>query len=782
MGYQERSQLDIPVATSLGNTMLHVVAVFKSLLYEGDASDIAEGLEKYQLEESGSYQYQFDPIDGHDIQFATEDNIVSFSKLKGHRGEGTFRTGIFVGTYKADVCDASTSAIVGKVKLEIRSVKTNYVSDYRDMLSDIADAYTDLVLQQGSPVTQHLEVNEDGSSQTLYQRFCFVRGIIESDAFCEAMHKIMSAPVKKWTDATCYRPITGIRRLTRRNMREIASSNDRIPWGGEEKEHYNAIVGGTSYGLRSLPRRLLVDTHEDSIDNAANQFVKFALRQFEMFCSDIGSKANATERLRNEAAVTRERLLNYLDSSFFRLVSDPSHLSLNSPVLQRKEGYREVFQKWLLFDIAAKLNWTGGEDVYEAGKKDVATLYEYWLFFKLKDLISNFFSIDPVSLEKLVQPDEGDINLSLRRGHTTVIRGVSNSDIRKLNVAFYYNRTFGKVSSEAGYLHKAGSWTLKMRPDYTLSIWPGDMKEEEAEKLDLITHIHFDAKYRLKQFLSENNNAPSVAEGDEDDNLTAEKEEQAAGIYKNADILKMHAYKDAIRRTSGAYVLYPGSKNDVLKGFHEVLPGLGAFHVRPGNWEEDSEYLKKFLSEVKAHMLDRTSEREKLSYFRYDVLREPNAYTTRRKLPELDENNRDFLPDSVSVIVAYLKSPEHLEWIMKNGLYNMRAGSSMGSMSLSPMIINARYVLLHDGEACHGLMKIDPKEGGPKVRTLADLKAKTHYPTDKKDDPTKIYLVYKLMEVEDEMTSYYWDVDKKWGKKPMPMTLSELLRVARVRR
>ena len=36
----------------------------------------------------------------------------------------------------------------------------------------------------------------------------------------------------------------------------------------------------------------------------------------------------------------------------------------------------------------------------------------------------------------------------------------------------------------------------------------------------------------------------------------------------------MHAYKDAIRRTGGAYVLYPGDKSINQKGFHEIIPGL----------------------------------------------------------------------------------------------------------------------------------------------------------------------------------------------------------------
>ena len=44
-----------------------------------------------------------------------------------------------------------------------------------------------------------------------------------------------------------------------------------------------------------------------------------------------------------------------------------------------------------MFELAAKLIWSGGEAVYGAGKKDIATLYEYWVFFKLLDLFQELF-------------------------------------------------------------------------------------------------------------------------------------------------------------------------------------------------------------------------------------------------------------------------------------------------------------------------------------------------------------------------------------------------------
>jgi hypothetical protein len=130
----------------------------------------------------------------------------------------------------------------------------------------------------------------------------------------------------------------------------------------------------------------------------------------------------------------------------------------------------------------------------------------------------------------------------------------------------------------------------------------------------------------------------------------------------------MHAYKDAIRRTSGAYVLYPGEENRELRGFHEIIPGLGAFRIRPAYWQEDSMYLKQFLAEVKAHLLDRTSDREKLSYFDYKIHKDNKSSMVMESLPESEGRNRGFLPDETYVLLGYFRDKVHLKWIQDNHL------------------------------------------------------------------------------------------------------------------
>jgi predicted component of viral defense system (DUF524 family) len=108
-----------------------------------------------------------------------------------------------------------------------------------------------------------------------------------------------------------------------------------------------------------------------------------------------------------------------------------------------------------MFDLAAKLIWTGGDDIYSGGKKDIATLYEYWLFFKLLDLFQSIFDIEPKDISDLIKETPDGLNLQIKQGKFTALRGVYDSGNRKLNIRFNYNRSF---SGKKNY-PDSGSWT-----------------------------------------------------------------------------------------------------------------------------------------------------------------------------------------------------------------------------------------------------------------------------------------------------------------------------------
>lgn len=742
------------------------------LFEEEDAVDYGES--RWQLQEGCIYEYELVADNGRTYQFMKEDEIVRFSSSPRHPNAGTLKTGIYVGYLPLSIKDTELGCEIAKIGMEIKSVKAEYRTDYRKMLEDITAYYTDLVLMQGSPVTQKLEIDNDTPQKTLYQRYAFVRSIVESTAFQEAINKIIANPVRKWEETIVEKNVSNVKRLSRRNMHQIASSRDRIPV-------YNGEDMGLPHGLQSVPRTLTVAYKRDTLDNQENQFVKFVLRSFSAFCSELRSKKNANDRLKAEIDKTMDVLNGHLSTLFFKHVSMPSQLNLNSPVLQRKEGYREILQAWLMFDLAAKLSWKGGDNVYEAGKRNVAVLYEYWVFFKLLEVISRVFDIDPVSINKLVKTDADQINLEIQQGKMTMIEGQYDAGNRMFNVRFYYNRTFAHTQEDKE-LYKPGSWTMNMRPDYTLSLWPGEISMEQAEQEDLIVHIHFDAKYRVNKIdlgIDDSMDDEQISEA-----LLNEKKEQEEGIYKRADLLKMHAYKDAIRRTSGAYILYPGTVQRRLRGFHEIIPGLGAFCLTPSNYDEELITLQVFLLKIVEHMLDRTSQRERMSYYTNKVYNTPSQ-RVHEQMPEPAGENRSFLPDETWVVLGYVKDDKQLEWIRKKGLYNFRTGTQNGSVRLSRNLVSSRYLLLHShGESIEFVKLADE---GPRVFRRSDLLRMGYPPSEneekKKDD---IYIVYRLEpeKTEPEWAQYKWnisEVSKKKGNQravPEPVKLSDLMQKA----
>lgn len=793
---------------------------------------------RFQLVEGCYYDYEITlkhPKTGKDISadnYMLEDigeNIIQ--QHKRHSNIGTISPNIFVGTLEIPLLKKENLEKCASIELEVQSVKTGYRDDYRDMLELITEKCTDLLLQSNSPVSHHFDVDYSKDSQTLYQKFAFIKSIINSSEFKDAVHKIVTAPVTKWTDTYEEKDVRSVRRFTNTNVKELVKGGKRtrLP-----SRHY---LG--NYGLKTLPERITSVRKTDSVDTPENRFIKHALETFIKFCSDINKAATKDSKLHSESKILISALESQLHHSVFKDISRPTTLKLNSPILQRKEGYREVLRTWLMFELAAKLIWQGGEDVYGAGKKDIATLYEYWLFFKLLDLFQELFEIAPKDISELIKPTKDGLNLQIKQGKFTALKGVFETDTRKLNIQFNYNRSF---SGKKKY-PDSGSWTTTLRPDYTLSFWPFGISEQEAERQELIVHVHFDAKYKVANLTSilpsndikenygkiqkvditsysweelirilddygfiEINDDESfnlislfwedyesleefttiqfdeLVESIQQSILSSEKKENKKGNYKNADLLKMHAYKDAIRRTGGAYVLYPGDKSLNRKGFHEIIPGLGAFPVRPSKNDSGIGELKAFILEIIEHFINRASQREKIAFRTYDVYKnEPSKEDeVNEALPETYGKNRNLIPDDTHVLVAFYKDKAHLDWIIKSELYNARADSKRGSLRLGPGEAGAKYLLLHStGETITSkLFKIT--ETGPRVfsrKTLIDK----GYPTQPSQE---YYLVYKVKEISDvELQNHKWDITRldkhKQGRGsalPFSVTMAVLMR------
>jgi predicted component of viral defense system (DUF524 family) len=744
------NKLHIPVLIQSEEIFLDIYAESSDFLSEIPVG-IAEsyGESRFQIREGCFYEYKLS--ENYQLRTSTRD-IVKESKID--KSSGRLSPNIYVGTLILEVFRDGREENY-KVKLEVVSVKTTYREDYRVMLGEITEKCTDLLMQHNSPVIQNFEPDFEKDPKTIYQQFAFLKSIIDSEEFNDSIMKIISSPITQWKEIESEKDIRSLKRVNNKILRQISSSMNRtnLPSG-----HYLTNL------IPTIPTRVKLNEKSETVDTPENRFIKYVLFSFLALCSSIRIKLSEDSREKKDAINTEEVLEQYLSHSIFKEISTPDTLPLNSPVLQKKEGYREILKVWLMFNLAAKLIWSGGEDIYEAGKRDVAVLYEYWLFFKLLDIIKAVFNIDPKSIDNLITKTDDGLGLKLKQGNHIAVKGIYEGAFRKFNVEFSYNRTF---SGEMNY-PQGGSWTKNMRPDYTLTIWPHEIEHQaEAEKEELIVHIHFDAKYKIENLCSIFDN---------DINLDEEKSDQNKGKYKRADLLKMHSYKDAIRRTGGAYILYPGNVTINKFGFHEIIPGLGAFPLRPSKTDTGEAELKRFLNDVLFHFMNRISQREKAAYQTYEIHSEKPSKELLELLPETIGSNRDLIPDKTFVLVGYYKSQEHLDWILKTHLYNTRTGSAKGSISISSQEASAKYLLLYTNNEpiTNKLFKLNNK--GPEIYSNSDLQS-IGYP----NPNYQSYLVFKIEKsIEKEFAQMKWDLSKLDTIKlyqgvPLVYSLSDLM-------
>lgn len=774
---ENKSEIEIPLENIQKHLKLYIYGDMEQTIYQIDEEEAIENGEAvYQLLEGNFYSYYFKLADkpNHDYQLRKDSNGIVNNARRKDVSEGRISPNIYVGTLQIEIYRIGNPELtIDSISLEVLATKMNskvdksYRENYRYMLKDITEKCTELLLQINSPVTQNFETDFNQDNETIYQRFAFVQSLIQSNEFNEAVQKIISSPTTKWKEEPELKDIRSVRRFSNAAIRQIVSGSNRIKLPNP--------IGV----LSDIPAKIITSQKSETVDTPENRFIKYALEVFLKFCADCKDifKQENYEKSVKEASFLMEQLENHLNHPFFKEIERPTTLKLNSPALQRKSGYREVLNAWLQFDLAAKLIWKGGDDVYKAGKRDIAVLYEYWLFFILYDLIKSKFKLDTSlhenkNYDDLIVETKDGLNVMLKSGKLTALEGVFDSGTRKLHIRLSYNKTF---SGDIKYQDKKeGSWTKVLRPDYTLSIWPEGMEDNEAEEEEKIVHIHFDSKYKVDNFIVEKEvTIIKTDDGEETDSLEIEKKEERKGNFKNADLLKMHAYKDAIRRTGGSYILYPGTGVKNFEGFHEIIPGLGAFAICPNEGENGTKALADFIDKVIDHFNNMASQQRRLSSKVYEIHENENPDIVNDSLPEY------LIPDETYVLVGFYKK-ENWNWIIESGLYNVRTENTRGSLRLGPGESSAKYLLLHtDNETTTGkLLKI--VEEGPRVFSKKKLISKG-YPSEPSQD---FYLVYKVAEISDtELLNKSWDITKleKYKKGPgsalpFAVSMTELMR------
>ena len=252
------------------------------------------------------------------------------------------------------------------------------------------------------------------------------------------------------------------------------------------------------------PRRVWQRQPEETFDTPENRFV----------LSFLGALLAAAEALPNapwwhSVPQARQRTVRELTSALrqtrlhamFAEVGQMQRLPASSQVLLRREGYRQMLELWQRFHRSRRPVFEPLQHAMEV--RDVATLYEMWVFFALTEQIGDLLGIEPV-----VNVDVSDVT-GLERN--TVARFGKEDRL-------VYNRTFSPPRQ---------SYSVPLRPDFT---WIRDG----------VVDVVLDAKFRMDQY-----------------GIQDESDDTPQATAKRADLYKMHTYRDALR-VRAAVSIYPG--------------------------------------------------------------------------------------------------------------------------------------------------------------------------------------------------------------------------------
>lgn len=548
--------------------------------------------------------------------FATEQpenysiNIKSeFEATEISKGIYSFKVINYLG--KADFEILSDGNIIHSVKLEIVPKKIDYEGDYVKLTEDIAEKCSTLLLDYSSPTNLSFKDNNE-TARTPLEKFIFIRTFCNNDNIESLFYSIKSNPDSLLFSEDELKSF-GTASVSRKFFSNpFANSRN---WTETENHSY-------------LPELITTTRKYDSLDTPANRFLKFAFNSFIEVCDEVleflGDK-NLTYK--NEAEYIKENLELYLTESFFDDVQDLTSMPVNNQVLQKREGYSQIFNAFNMLDLAKQLDWKGENDVYEGQARNVALLYEYWLVFKFMEILKEIgaeieFDLSDDDHKDRMFVKENGLLVSLKEGKTSYFSALTKD--KKFRIKFYYNRTFGKKDFEG--TDYQGSYSRDFRPDYTLAIFSAAYKEAQAIKLGEVSFIHFDAKYRVTDITS-----LFGKENLDSEDFSEQKKDETTNTYNRGDLLKMHTYNDAIRKTIGSYVLYPGTSNkeNEFKVYDELLPGVGAFAIRPGDKKNvGAETLKKFISDIIEFKSKDSTRQYRKDYFENSIIRGPGDITS----------------------------------------------------------------------------------------------------------------------------------------------------------
>lgn len=507
----------------------------------GDGSGISPVL----LLEETDYQIQFrcldERVDKNRIleYIHNNGNLLISSSMFDKGGEGVFH---YRFRSKSYVGKCFFNIFVGEreicIPFEIRSKKISYLKDYPVMMEEISEFYTSVIFQSDSPVFSYYELDHRRKS-SYYEDFMLLDHMFSKMDLVGTYEQLKSQqniePVRVRRNV----PAGTAGYIDPSSLIDMMKSSD-FQTDGTTHTFGNAIE----------------DVYELTSDTVENRLVKDFLIIIRNMLDDIKKNSSREGRVMGLYMTQRTDFMigeadRMLSDAWLRDVGRLTSIPFNSSVLQKKRGYRDLFVMYQMLSMGTRIADSEASVLLEGHNKRMYQIYEYWCFIQL------YKSLKELSTEADPFPVSLDGGRKTSRPRNAAVKfGIPVND-NVCEVSLYYNYEYGTGSEDIR------SYSIPLRPDFSLRI---KLLGENTQNEHLVC---FDAKYKVKI----SNDGKVV----DDEDITSECWEY--------DIYKMHTYRDALLRSHGSYVLYPGERRAwyAKTSEEDVIPSVGAIPLIPGS-------------------------------------------------------------------------------------------------------------------------------------------------------------------------------------------------------
>ena len=468
------------------------------------------------------------------------------------------------------------------IPLEVRSKKIKYYEQYPQMIADLSEIASGLVYEMNAPLYQYLDF-DFSKRKTFYEDFMFLEYLFRPEnlpsCYDYIIKNLYTLLVSYFEDV----PTTFASNVGSSDMINIISRPEHLYKTNNPPKYWPESMSGY------VPDIISQRFYQEDIDTPENRLLKYFLESLDKIINNLlWSIDEKDEYIKDKLYRYQELVQDYLSDRWTREVGRLEYLPLNSQVLQKKEGYRDIFKYYLNFELAFRLEWQEIEDQIKGYERKLSELYEYWCYFKLIKVLDKL-SGKEISFTDIYELNENKWSIKVKRGIKSVQKFKFKLENQDIHAELMYNRLFSKKS-------RFKSYSLPFKPDYTLLIM-----------INFNPYlIHFDAKYRSEgEVLSFYEQIGTDELTEKEENELTEKvekrdyDEETYKKFKYGDLYKMHTYKDAILKTEGAYVLYPGDDCKIFKVNKEKpIPSVGAFPLTPGKNGIEEDELTLFIIKV----------------------------------------------------------------------------------------------------------------------------------------------------------------------------------------